>query len=163
LIHSLIHRKDGVSHHSRIKVVHQLTDKVHAIPRQKIADVQFALLRFVVRINQLHQPGDLLERRIVSSFFRVKESRPEMIHLVEEFLVQISEQSDRLAVSDKPSWIPENFRDKKLLASYSCLVHKDKVDRLGEILDAINSLQGFRVRFTGPWAPFSFVDLQEMA
>lgn len=83
--------------------------------------------------------------------------------LVEEFLVQISEQSDRLAVNDKPSWIPENFRDKKLLASYSCLVHKDKVDRLGEILDAINSLQGFRVRFTGPWAPFSFVDLQEMA
>jgi hypothetical protein len=48
------------------------------------------------------------------------------------------------------------------MASYSCLVHKNNVDRLGEVLEGINSLQGFRVRFTGPWAPFSFVDFQEL-
>lgn len=81
----------------------------------------------------------------------------------EESLVKIREQVDQLIVNDKPSWTPENFRDLLLLASYSCLVHKDNVDRLGEILDAINSLPGFRVRFTGPWAPFSFVDLRELA
>ena len=78
-------------------------------------------------------------------------------------LVQIREQVDQLVVNDRPSWTPENFRDLLLLASYSCLVRKENVDRLGEILDAINSLHGFRVRFTGPWAPFSFVDLQELA
>jgi hypothetical protein len=83
-------------------------------------------------------------------------------HLAEEFLVQIKEQSDKLVVNDKPSWIPENFRDKMLMASYSCLVCKDKVERLGEVLEDINSLPGFCVRFTGPWAPFSFVDLQEL-
>ena len=37
------------------------------------------------------------------------------------------------------------------------------VDRLGEILDEINCLEGFRVRFTGPWAPFSFVDYRELS
>lgn len=83
--------------------------------------------------------------------------------LAEEFLLQINEHADKLVVNDRPSWIPEDFRDKKLMASYSCLVRKDNVDRLGEVLEGINSLQGFRVRFTGPWAPFTFVDLQELA
>jgi len=78
----------------------------------------------------------------------------------EEFLARIREQADRMIVNDRPSWIPEDFRNKRLLASYFCLVHNDNLDRLGEILDCINVLPGFGVRFSGPWAPFNFIDLQ---
>jgi len=37
------------------------------------------------------------------------------------------------------------------------LVYTDKYRELGEELDEINKMQGFSVRFTGPWPPYSFV------
>jgi hypothetical protein len=58
---------------------------------------------------------------------------------------------------------PDNYKDLKLLASYSCLVRDDMAARLGEILDKINRMEGFRVRFTGPWSPFSFVNSTELS
>lgn len=62
---------------------------------------------------------------------------------------------------DEKKRIPDEYRDLSLLSSYACLVRNDKVKTLGEVLDEINHLEGFRVRFTGPWAAFSFVDRQE--
>ncbi len=102
----------------------------------------------------------LLSKKLDQKIKRDLEAESRLLE--EEFLAQIKVHADRLVVNDRPSRIPENFRDKKLMASYSCLVHKNNVDRLGEVLEGINSLQGFRVRFTGPWAPFSFVDFQEL-
>jgi hypothetical protein len=66
-----------------------------------------------------------------------------------------------LKVSGRTSWTPEKYKEKKLLATYSCLVSDEAVKKLGEVLEEINCKEGFFVRFTGPWAPFSFVRLQE--
>jgi hypothetical protein len=83
--------------------------------------------------------------------------------LAEEYLSRIRCQVDSLMADGKGPWVPETCRDMKFLVSYSCLVREDKVERLGEILDEINSQEGFRVRFTGPWAPFSFVKIGDLA
>jgi len=48
-------------------------------------------------------------------------------------------------------------KDKVMLINLSCLVAKEKVDSLGEELEKINNMEGFTVRFTGPWPPYSFV------
>lgn len=48
-------------------------------------------------------------------------------------------------------------KDKRMLMNLSCLVHKNKVKELGAVLGGINNLEGFSVRFTGPWPPYSFV------
>jgi hypothetical protein len=48
-------------------------------------------------------------------------------------------------------------KDKVMLLNLSCLVAKGKVDSLGEELEKINNMEGFSVRFTGPWPPYSFV------
>jgi nicotinamide mononucleotide adenylyltransferase len=48
-------------------------------------------------------------------------------------------------------------KDKVMLLNLSCLVSKDKVESLGEELEKINNMEGFSVRFTGPWPPYSFV------
>jgi hypothetical protein len=39
----------------------------------------------------------------------------------------------------------------------ACLVAREKVDGLGRELEEINKKQGFSVRFSGPWPPYSFV------
>ncbi len=48
-------------------------------------------------------------------------------------------------------------KDKIMLINPSCLVVKENVESLGEELEKINSIEGFSVRFTGPWPPYSFV------
>jgi nicotinamide mononucleotide adenylyltransferase len=48
-------------------------------------------------------------------------------------------------------------KDKVMLLNLSCLVSKEKVEGLGEELEKIDNMEGFSVRFTGPWPPYSFV------
>ena len=48
-------------------------------------------------------------------------------------------------------------QDSQMIMNLSCLVYIDKYRELGEELDEINRMEGFFVRFTGPWPPYSFV------
>jgi len=45
----------------------------------------------------------------------------------------------------------------QMIMNLSCLIYKDRYAELGKELDNINQLEGFSVRFTGPWPPYSFV------
>ena len=47
--------------------------------------------------------------------------------------------------------------NKQMLLNLSCLLDKGKVTNLGDMLEIINKTEGFSVRFTGPWPPYSFV------
>jgi len=46
----------------------------------------------------------------------------------------------------------------QMLLNLSCLVSLDDYPKLGEELGKIAAMEGFSVRFTGPWPPYSFVD-----
>lgn len=82
--------------------------------------------------------------------------------LASEFGSRIKEHVEEMRVEEKTAQVPEKFKDKKLIVTLCCLVNEDKVEMLGEMLDEINNRDGFAVRFTGPWAPFSFVQLKEV-
>ncbi|MBI5232878.1 MAG: GvpL/GvpF family gas vesicle protein, partial [Deltaproteobacteria bacterium] len=47
--------------------------------------------------------------------------------------------------------------DRKMLLNVSCLLNDRQVERMGEMLDDITGQEGFSVRYTGPWPPYSFV------
>ena len=94
---------------------------------------------------------------------KVKDAYSAMrVKLAEGFASKIKEQVEEMKVEKKVSHVPENYKDKKLIVAFSCLVPKDKVKSLGDVLGEINSQEGYAVRFTGPWAPFSFVKLEEI-
>lgn len=82
--------------------------------------------------------------------------------LTEEFVSKIKEYVEKMKIEEKVSHLPSDYKDKKLIVAFSCLVLKNKVKRLGEVLGKISSQQGYTVRFTGPWAPFSFIKLEEI-
>ena len=44
-----------------------------------------------------------------------------------------------------------------MLLNLSCLVSRRKVNRLGKELEEIDDIDGFAVRFTGPWPAYSFL------
>jgi len=79
--------------------------------------------------------------------------------LANQFCSEIKPLVKELKVAGKASWTPEKYVGKKLLATYICLVPDGAVKKLGEVLEEINGKDGYFVRFTGPWAPFSFVCL----
>lgn len=47
-------------------------------------------------------------------------------------------------------------KGKQMLINLSCLLPREKSKILGEELEKINNMEGFYVRFTGPWPPYSF-------
>ena len=46
---------------------------------------------------------------------------------------------------------------KQMLVNFSCLLPREKSKVLGDELEKINNMEGFFVRFTGPWPAYSFV------
>lgn len=47
--------------------------------------------------------------------------------------------------------------EMQMVMNLSCLVDQDRYEGLGEELEKIHATEGLRVRFTGPWPPYSFV------
>lgn len=50
----------------------------------------------------------------------------------------------------------------QMLMNLSCLIPEDRCGYVGEELKKIDSVDGFSVRFTGPWPPYSFVGLDRI-
>ena len=76
-----------------------------------------------------------------------------------KFLEQIKGHIDELKTENPSKQVPDKWKDKLMILNLSSLVHKNRVEELGNTLSEINKLEGFAVRFTGPWAPFSFARL----
>lgn len=49
---------------------------------------------------------------------------------------------------------------EEMFVNLSCLVEGDKVKELGDKLEQLDANIGIRVKFTGPWAPYSFTGLE---
>lgn len=47
-------------------------------------------------------------------------------------------------------------KDMQMLMNLSVLIKNDKLETLGRELGEIKEMQGFSVRFTGPWPPYTF-------
>ena len=77
-----------------------------------------------------------------------------------KFLERIKGHAEEIKIENPTKRIPEKWKNKLMVLNLSCLVHKDHVEELGNVLGEINKLEGFAVRFTGPWAPFSFAKLE---
>ncbi|HII07607.1 MAG TPA: GvpL/GvpF family gas vesicle protein [Methanotrichaceae archaeon] len=90
-----------------------------------------------------------------------KELSEQVFKLAKDFSAEIRELVDSIKIEKKVSLVPEKYRGKMLVAALTCLVHHDRVEVLGNLLEEIDKREGLSVRFTGPWAPFSFVQLKD--
>lgn len=88
-----------------------------------------------------------LERAVKAEMERLAEK------WFKDFYANIKKHADDIVVEKTK----KAEKGKVMLLNLSCLVSKEKVETLGEELDKINNMEGFSVRFTGPWPPYSFV------
>ena len=71
-----------------------------------------------------------------------------------EFYEKIKPHANDLHVEKTKKAEDENMQ---MLMNLSCLLPKDGSKVLGDELEKINAVEGFSVRYTGPWPPYSFV------
>ncbi|MBI4296139.1 MAG: GvpL/GvpF family gas vesicle protein [Chloroflexi bacterium] len=71
----------------------------------------------------------------------------------EDFYARVKRHCDAIVVGKTK----KADRNKVMLLNLSCLVARERVDNLGEELEAINKMMGCSVHFSGPWPPYSFV------
>jgi len=82
-----------------------------------------------------------------------KEMEKEVDQCFKDFYTRIKKCVDDLKVEKTK----KAEKGKQMLVNLSCLVHRDRYKDLGEELEKIDKMDGFSVRFTGPWPPYSFV------
>ena len=71
-----------------------------------------------------------------------------------DFYEKIKPYADDLRVEKTKKTEDENTQ---MLLNLSCLLPEEGTKKLGEELEKIDALEGFSVRYTGPWPPYSFV------
>jgi uncharacterized protein YajQ (UPF0234 family) len=72
----------------------------------------------------------------------------------QEFYEKIKLHTDDLRVEKTKKADDEGLQ---MLLNLSCLLSKGQSEKLGQALEEIDTREGFSVRYTGPWPPYSFV------
>ena len=73
-----------------------------------------------------------------------------------DLYAQIEKLVNDVKIGSTSKEVPEKWKGKQMILNVTCLAHKDKVENLGNLLGSFKN-EGFAVRFTGPWPPYSFV------
>jgi len=107
-----------------------------------------------------------LENKNSGAAYLFKKKMEKRIHLEEEASMnrhakelydRVKKLVDDVKLESTRREVPEKWRDKHMILNLACLAHKDKAPNLGNMLGELNEREGFAVRFTGPWPPYSFV------
>ena len=93
----------------------------------------------------------LYKQKMESALKRELESKAD--RCFRDFYERIRRHVDSIVVEKtKPG-----DQNTQMIMNVSCLLPRDKTAELGEELENISNTEGFSVRFTGPWPPYSFV------
>jgi Mg2+ and Co2+ transporter CorA len=107
-----------------------------------------------------------LENKSSGAAYLFKKKMEKRIHLEKEASInkyakelydRIKKLVDDVKLESTKRENPEKWQDKQVILNLACLAHKEKIQNLGNMLEEVNKREGFAVRFTGPWPPYSFV------
>jgi len=74
-----------------------------------------------------------------------------------DLLNDLSRLIGGLRIEEPKKNLSEPWRARTMILNLSCLLEMDDVTHLGSYLSTLNEREGYHVRFTGPWPPYSFV------
>ena len=102
-----------------------------------------------------------IENKTKGAAYLFKRQREKRLALTEyhakKLYNHIKEFVDDMKLESTNKKVPKKWQDKLMILNLACLAHKDNIQSLGNMLGEINKRDGFAVRFTGPWPPYSFV------
>ncbi len=118
----------------------------------KLIETDERLLEKKKEIDKKPEGIAYMERELLKDLLKQK-IEEEADQYFREFFSRIRKCTDDIVIG-KAKKVGGN---KQMLMNLSCLVRKDRVEELGNELEKIDKIDGIAVRFSGPWAPYSFV------
>lgn len=102
-----------------------------------------------------------IENRTKGAAYLLRKQQEKRLALIEcharRLCNEIRDLVDEVGIELVDKKASEKWRDKLMIFNLFCLVRKDRVQKLTTLLEEVNRREGFAVRFTGPWPPYSFV------
>lgn len=100
-------------------------------------------------VGTAYMHGQLLKKALKCEMEREAE------RYFEDFYRRINELSDLVVVEETR----EAGNQMRMIMNLSILIPNDRHENIKNELDIIGSMQGFAVRQTGPWPPYTFTDV----
>lgn len=124
--------------------------------------IENGLVRKVVEENEeVQRLRKEIQNNPRGAAFLFKKQREKSLILVKYYArnlyYEIKELIEEVRLEPTNKEILEKWRDKLMILNLSCLVHKNEIENLRNMLGEVNKREGFDVVFTGPWPPYSFV------
>ncbi|MFH1933257.1 MAG: gas vesicle protein GvpL [Pseudomonadota bacterium] len=120
---------------------------------QKITEESVEIKKLDEEINSKPRGQAYMYRQKLEAALK-SEMEKQADQYFKDFYERIKLYVDDLHVEKTKKTEDEN---KQMLMNLSCLLPKDGSQELGDELEKIDALEGFSVRYTGPWPPYSFV------
>lgn len=93
--------------------------------------------------------GQLLDKALKREMSRAAQGHFEIIYQ------RIDDLAERVIIEEVKA-ADDRIR---MIMNLSLLVHRDRREELKEEMESVNLTEGIAVRLTGPWPPYSFVDI----
>lgn len=119
---------------------------------QRLTQTNHDLATLTEEIRSKPSGTAYLHREKLKDLLR-REMETEANRCSQDFYSRIREHVDDLRV-DRTK---KGEKGQQMILNLSCLVSKEQTSDLGVELELITNIEGFLVRFTGPWPPYSFV------
>jgi len=147
-------------HYSQLKTLLERFEGKEQYEVQIFLENEF-VRKTIERNEEIQNLRKEIENKTKGAAYLLKKQQEKRLALIEchvkRLYNEIRELEDevRLEIIDKKA--SEKWQDKLMILNLSCLVRKDRVQKLTTLLEEVNRSEGFAVRFTGPWPPYSFV------
>jgi hypothetical protein len=126
---------------------------------------------YVKKIIENSEEVQKLERKLENTSsgaaYLLEKNLEKRIHLekniltnkyAKELYAQAKKLVEDVKVDSTNREVPEKWKGRQMILNLACLAQKDEIENLGKMLEGVNKREGFSVRFTGPWPPYSFVE-----
>jgi len=114
--------------------------------------------------DQVRQLGEKIKGKTSGQAYMYRQKLQKIVQeereeLLQDYRRKFLEEIEGVIEKREEEEVKKIEGEEEMLVNLSCLVEEGEVEKLGDRLEEIDKKEGFRVRFTGPWAPYSFTSL----
>lgn len=120
------------------------------------------LMKTIEEDKEVRRLRKEIENNFSETAYLLKKRQEKRLALIkyysEKLYNRVKELADETRLKNVNNKVLKNWQDKLVILNLSLLVHKDKIQNLRNVLADVNKTEGFAVKLSGPWPPYSFVE-----
>ena len=149
------------SHYGQLKTLLERLRGKEEYEIQIFIDNKF-LMKMLEEDEEVQRMREEVEKNFSGTAYLLKKRQEKRLTLInyytEKLYDKVKELADETRLKNANNEALKKWQDKLVILNLSLLVHKGKMQNLKNALAQINKTEGFAVKLSGPWPPYSFVE-----